>query len=357
MLSVQPFNRNSSTLQGGLGATTLQSTYNPQRASTTPIQGSSPSLQATANPQGGIPAGTHIAQPTRTFAASAVAPDPAPAPAPAPTQASGTSGGYNYGYNTGQFSATQAQQIADLYNAAYNQKTNFLTGLMSHIGERQNLLNEQINRQVSDETQSLNTGHQQALRDLSLGRGQLDQNHDLTLRNVAQDASDTNNGLNYKIGTSSPYESSATPMVAIALAKAAERQRGDIGQQYGFQRHGFDNRETDNQNSFNNGIQSLNDFKQTSLEKVGQDVGDYQNQLRGQLADTDTSRQLSLAQLANYNGASILGNIAALQNQFNPNNINYNPVDHQAIQAHVNAMTNNLPQVQQFNVPSLGVIN
>ena len=253
--------------------------------------------------------------------------------------------------------ANNTPQLAGLISNAYGQKVSSLNDLISGLGSRQQGLNKEIGDQYDSELGSLNTGHAQSLRDIAQGITQLNAYHDQTLRNLGIGSANQATALNNKVGVMTPYNNSATQVIATALSSLLGRQTGDVNQQYGFQQQGFNNKQNDAETGYQNGLNSLNTWKNNNLSDIARNVGDYQTQLNQQVQDANTNKELTLANMASYTGNSgLLNSVAAAQQQFNPNNITYNPLDHASIASAVQAMQN-VPSVQQFNVPQVNALS
>ncbi len=240
---------------------------------------------------------------------------------PQTTTASSQSGGPVLGVSAFTSNATQQQATADAtqrnaVNSVYDSRIGRLQNLFNTIPTQQdnalNTYNAQFDANMGALNNSLNTGR----ANLDFQASQNEQQKVRSFRDIAQGIRNTMESAANRLGTMNATDSSASPMLAYALANLQAQQRGQANdtfntnsQQIGLARN---NMETE----FNTQMGMLNAEKKSRIQEIADRYTQIRQQITDQIAQSDEARAFELANLGQQYTMRALADIQNLENEY-----------------------------------------
>lgn len=223
--------------------------------------------------------------------------------------------------NTGGTGGTSSNVNA--INSAYDTLSNYYKGLLGTISPQQQIAQGQTDTQYNDNLQSLGDQLQAANANLDNQANIVNQSYAKSLQQLGNNIRNTAQGQLNALGIGGAGDSSATFMLAHALANLQNQQQGYMNQDMNNQLSQIAlNRQSD-QSQFGDQKKQLDDWKTQQYQNIGQQYAQLAAQINEKLAGNEQYRQLALANAGQWasNQAQAVDN--TLANSLNALNSTY----------------------------------
>lgn len=223
----------------------------------------------------------------------------------------------NPGGTFGDVSGGSGGASAATINSIYDSRNARLNNLLGGIDAQRQSALDIFNQNAAVQENALNNAISSGRANLDFQDQQNQQAKARSYRDIAQGIRNTLESSANRLGTMNASDSSAANMLQYALANLQAQQRGQANDVFGTNQAQIGMARTNMENEFNNQLMAFNQEKRNRIQEISDRFQQTRAQILDEMAQSDESRRLALADLGQQVTSAALADISALENQYN----------------------------------------
>lgn len=202
-------------------------------------------------------------------------------------------------------------------NSIYDTRIGRLRSLLDRTPSQQQSALDQYNLAYDQNYNSLNSSYNQGKANLDFQSQQNQNQRAKSYRDIAQGIRNTLESGANRLGTMNALDSSASPMLAYALANLQAQQRGQANDVFNTNEQQIGMARTNMDTEFNNQINALQSEKRMKIQEIADKYATIRQQIADEIANSDAQRAYELANIGQQYTMQALSDIQGLEDTYN----------------------------------------